>query len=169
MVGNGGPGGSVVHIDNLDAKPQPVKTNTKIEDGDFCINDSGLRPIVAGDFPANDRFMDLSIIPIVLAAAGADNLDTTLVRERQTEVPVLRVITDWVTFMAAGVNPNFAVGIHRLDTYPGAFKWRIAAFANSLTPTNKEILGVYKGKRFSTIAEISVLEDDGIITTGVHA
>jgi len=162
-----GPGGSVVHIDNLDVKPQAVKSNTKIEDGDLCTFDTdGLRPVVAGDFSADDRYLDLQNKPVVLAAAGADNLDTTAIRDRQANVPVLRLISDWVAFAGAGIIPNAPVGVRLLAAFT-AHTIHIASVANTVAPGTKEVLGTYKGKRFSTLQEVSVQGDESIVTTGV--
>ncbi len=164
-MGSGGPG-NIVHIDNLYVKPVKVKSNTKVTLGSYLIFDTdGYRDLVVGDFSANDRFLNLQVDNVVQAAEDADNLTTTAVADRKTEVSVITKGSDWTCKMAANVESGKPVGISRLDARTP--KIAVADVANSLAPILVEILGSYKHKEFSRLAEDSALNDDGVISTGV--
>jgi len=164
-MGSGGPG-NIVHIDNLYVKTVAVKSNTKVTLGSYLIFDTdGYRDLVAGDFSADDRFLDLQVDNVVQAGEEADNLTTTPVNDRKPEVAVITKGSDWVTKMAVGVEPGKPVGISRLDARVPIIA--VADVANSLAPVLVERLGTYKSKEFARLAGDSVLNDDGIISTGV--
>ncbi len=165
-MGTGGPG-NIVHIDNLYVKTNPVKSNISILLGDFCIFDTdGLRPIVAGDFVGDDTFLNIKTTPVFQAAEDADNLTTTNVNLRKTEIEVITRGSDLVASMRAGVLPDQDVGILRVDAATPVFQ--VAEQSVAATPVAaNEVLGVYKHKEFSTIALISVQSDNGIVSTGL--
>jgi len=164
-MGSGGPG-NIVHIDNLYILTVKVKSNTKVTLGSFLIFDTdGYRDLIAGDFSADNRFLDLQVDNVVQAGEDADNLTTTAVADRKTEVSVITKGSDWVTSMAASVEPGKPVGITRLDARTPVIA--VADVANALPPILVEVLGSYKKKEFARLAEDSVLNDDGIISTGV--
>ena len=169
-MGSGGPG-NITHIDNLYVKTVAVKSNTKVTLGSFVIFDTdGYRDLVIGDFSADDRFLDINsegingIDGVFQAVEDADNLTTTDVADRKSEVAVATTGTDWVAKIAVGVRPGRRVGIHRLAARNPEIA--ISAVANSLPTTIDETLGSYKGKEFARRAELSVLNDDAVIATG---
>ena len=159
------PVGDIVHIEGLYIKPQTVKANVNIVKGDYLIDDSGLRPVVAGDFSADDRFFNIGAEALFQAGHDANNLTTTPVNDRVTEVSVLTPGSDWVCTMAANVKPENKVGLTRLDSRVPVIA--ISDVANSLEPTIVEILGHYKHKEFAKLASDSALNDDGVIATGL--
>ena len=159
------PVGDIVHIEKLYVKPQAVKSNTNIDKGDYLIDDSGLRVLVVGDFTDDDRFFDIGAEAVFQAGHDANNLTTTAVKDRVTEVSVLTPGSDWVCKMAVDVKPDNKVGITRLDSRTP--KIAINDVANALEPTIVEVLGHYKHKEFAKLASDSALDDDGIIATGV--
>ena len=164
-MGSGGPG-NIVHIDNLYILTVKVKTNVKVTLGSFLIFDTdGYRDLIAGDFALDNRFLNLQVDNVVQAGEDADNLTTTAVADRKTEVSVITKGADWVTSMAAGVEPGKPVGISRLDARVPIIA--VADVANALPPVLVEVLGSYKKKEFARLAEDSILNDDGIISTGV--
>jgi hypothetical protein len=160
------PPGKIVHIDNLYVKTRAVKFNTVIVTGEYCIFDTdGLRPLVVGDFSADDRFLSIGTKPVFQAGHNANNLTTTAVNDRVTEVSVITVGSDWICKMAAGVEPSKRVGISRLDSRVPIIA--VSDVANAVAPTITETLGQYKHKEFAQLASDSVLNDDGVISTGV--
>ena len=164
-MGSGGPG-NITHIDNLYVKPQAVKTNTIILLGEYVIFETdGLRTIVAGDFSADDRFLDIKSNPVFQAAESANNLTTTLILDRKTSITVINIGADWINKMDAGVLPGRQVGIKRLDSHTPVFF--VSDIANSVVPTFNETLGKYQHKEFATTAAISVDNDNGTVHTGV--
>jgi len=165
------PVGDIVHIENLDVKTITVKTNIAILKGEYVIFDTdGYRPLLATDFSADDRFLDLSsegvngVDGVFQAAEDANNLTTTPVADRRTEVSVIRGGSDWVTKVAVGIEPGRRVGISRLDSRVPIIA--VADVANALAPTLDETLGTYSNKEFARLAATSVLNDDAIIKTG---
>ena len=164
-MGSGGKG-NITHIDNLYVLTVKVKSNTKVTLGSFLIFDTdGYRDLIAGDFALDNRFLNLQVDNVVQAGEDADNLTTTAVADRKTEVSVITKGADWVTSMAAGVEPGKPVGISRLDARVPIIA--VADVANALPPVLVEVLGSYKKKEFARLAEDSILNDDGIISTGV--
>lgn len=159
------PVGDIIHIEGLYVKPQTVKTNTVIIKGEYCIFDTdGQRPIVIGDFSADDRFLDLSATPVIQAGHDANNLTSTPVKDRVTKLSGITIGSDMICKMAVGVEPTKKVGISRLDARTPVIA--MADVANSLAPTLNELFGQYKHKEFATTALDSVLNDDGVIATG---
>ena len=157
-MGSGGPG-NIVHIENLYVKPQAVKSNTNIVLGDFVIFDTdGLRSLLDGDFGGNNTFLDLQGTPVFQAAENANNLDTTDPLIKKDTISVITTGSDWTCKMGAGVEPGEPVGIKRVDAATPHFQILETIVA-------KEILGSYKHKEFATLAAISVLNDDGVIST----
>lgn len=173
-MGSGGPG-NIVHIDNLYVKTVKVKSNTKVTLGSFIIFDTnGYRDLVVGDFSANDVFLDIyselganSVKGVFQAGEDADNLTTTAVNDRKPEVAVITVGSDWTVKMAAGVKPTRRVGIHRLDARSPIIAVSDVedTIVTPSAPTLNQILGIYKHKEFARLAENSVLNDDGVIST----
>lgn len=168
-MGSGGPG-NITHIDNLYVKTVKVKSNTKVTLGSFLIFDTdGYRDLATTDFSANDTFLDLDVDNVVQAGEDADNLTSTPVNDRKPEVAVITKGADWVTKMAAGVEPGRRVGISRLDARVPIIA--VADVEDTLvtpsTPLINQHLGNYKHKEFARLAEDSLLNDDGIISTGV--
>lgn len=169
-MGTGGPG-NIVHIDNLYVKTYNVKDNVNIILGQFVVieNDSGsavARPLVDADFTGADLFLDLSTINIVQAAEDANNLTTTDVSLRKGQIECITKGSDWVVVMRVGVLPDNPVGILRV----GSAELFEVSYLDINTPSvvaANERLGVYKHKEFSTIAEVSVQDDNGIISTGI--
>lgn len=162
-MGTGGPG-NIVHIDNLYVKTYNVKDNVNIVLGEYVVieNDGGnavARPLVVGDV-VNLAFVDLSALNIVQAGEDANNLDTTDPLLRKNQIECITKGSDWTGIMEAGVLPDSSVGIKRVD---GGAK---SIFIISATIVAEEILGSYKHKEFSTVAEISVTDDHGVISTG---
>lgn len=163
------PVGDIVHIEGLYVKPQAVKSNISMLKGEYLIFDTdGLRPLLASDFTANDTFLDLNVHPVVQAGHNADNLNTTPVNQRVSEVSVITPGSDMVCKMAAGVKPAKKVGIHRLDSRTPVIA--ISDVEDTLVtpsaPLHEQTFGQYKHKEFSTKANDSVLNDDGVIATG---
>lgn len=169
-MGTSGPG-NIVHIDNLYVKTYNVKDNVNIILGQFVVieNDSGsavARPLVDADFTGADLFLDLSTINIVQAAEDANNLTTTDVSLRKGQIECITKGSDWVVVMRVGVLPDNPVGILRV----GSAELFEVSYLDINTPSvvaANERLGVYKHKEFSTIAEVSVQDDNGIISTGI--
>ena len=172
-MGSGGPG-NIVHIDNLYVKTVPVKTNIAIVIGDFIIFDTdGFRPLLAGDFSADNTYLDLNgalasgvVDGIMQALEDANNLTTTPVEDRKTEVAGALKGTDWVVKTDAGVNPTRRVGISRLDSRVPIIAVVDTAVAIPRAPTLDESLGVYKHKEFARQALVTVLNDDSVVSTG---
>ncbi len=163
-MGSGGPG-NITHIDNLYVKTVAVKSNYAVLLGDFLIFDTdGYRTLIAGDFGADDTFLDLQVDNVVQAAEDANNLTTTPAEDRHPEVSVLTKGSDWVVKMAASVEPGKPVGIGRLDARTPIIA--VTDVAGAAAPVLVERLGNYKSKEFARLAEDSVLNDDGIISTG---
>jgi len=161
-MGTGGPG-NIVHIDNLYVKTFNVKDNVNIVLGDFVVieNDGGFavaRPLVIGDV-LDAAFVDLLLLNIVQAGEDANNLTTTDALLRKNQIECITKGSDWTTVMEAGVLPDNTVGIKRDDASASIFV--IAAVT-----VPGDILGSYKHKEFSTVAEISATDDNGIISTG---
>jgi len=167
-MGTGGPG-NIVHIDNLYVKDMPVKDNTNIVLGDFVIFEAanGVRPIVAGDFVGDNTFLLLTGNQVFQAGESSNNLDTTPVEDRKTTCECITRGSDWTVVMRPGSIPDAAVGILRLDAGTPVFK--VSQFLSNGTTIAGEgaILGIYKHKEFSTIANVSVDLDNGIISTGL--
>ena len=69
--------------------------------------------------------------------------------------------------MEVGVSPGERVGISRLDARTPVIAVDGQAGAIPANPTLDETLGIYKSKEFARLAEDSVLNDDGIISTGL--
>lgn len=163
-MGTGGPG-NIVHIDNLTVQDFAVKTNTSIVLGDFVIFDSGVRPIVAGDFTGNDAFLDIQATPVYQAGESSNNLTTTPVNERKTTCECITRGSDISAVMRVGATPDSPVGILRVDG--GTPVFQIASQdVGATVVAAKEVLGIYKYKEFSTEANISVQGDNGVIATG---
>lgn len=165
-MGTGGPG-NIVHIDNLYVKTFNVKDNVNIVLGEYVVieNDGGFavaRPLGQGDFSADGAHLDLSTFNIVQAGENANNLDTTDALLRKNQIECITKGSDWTTVMETGVLPDSTIGIKRDDAAAVTF------FVIATTTTAAEILGSYKHKEFSTVAEISVTDDNGIISTGRH-
>lgn len=158
-MGTGGPG-NIVHIDNLYVKTFNVQDDINIVLGDYVVIEAiGVRPLAATDFTGNDTFLDLSTINVVQAGEDANNLNTTDPLLRKNQIECITKGSDWTLIMGVDVLPDQAVGIFNV----GAFT-KIEARASSTAGT---VLGVYKHKEFSTVAEVSALDDNGIISTGV--
>ena len=168
-MGTGGPG-NIVHIDNLYVKTFNVKDNVNITIGQFVVleDDSGFavaRPLVDADFGAAGEFLDLSLFNIVQAGENSNNLTTTDALLRKPKIECITKGSDWTTVMRAGVLPDKPVGIVRVGTAE-LFEIANVDIATSAALAVGETLGVYKHKEFSTIAEISAQDDDGVLTTG---
>lgn len=162
------PPGNIVHIDNLYVKTQAVKTNATIVQGEYLIFETdGLRPLVATDFSADNTFLAIGDKPVFQAGHDANNLNTTAAKDRVTKVSVLTIGSDWVCKMAAGVEPTKRVGISRLDARVPIIAVSDVAGVGVLKPTIDETLGQYKHKEFAQLAQDSLLNDDGVISTGV--
>lgn len=165
-MGSGGPG-NITHIDNLYVKTVPVKSNTAVLLGEYLIFDTdGYRTLLTTDFSADNTFLDLNVDNVVQAGEDANNLTATPVEDRKGEVSVIMRGSDWVVKMAAGVEANKRVGISRLDSRVPIIAVSDVAAAIPAAPTLDETLGVYKHKEFARQALTSVLNDDGIVSTG---
>jgi len=169
-VGTGGPG-NIVHIDNLYVKTFNVKDNVNITLGQFVVieNDGGsavARPLVDADFSGADVFLDLSTINIVQAGEDANNLTTTDEILRKDQIECITKGSDWTVVMRAGVLPDNPVGILRVGTAE-LFEVSYLDIDSPSVVASNERLGVYKHKEFSTVADVSVQDDNGIISTGV--
>jgi len=164
-MGTGGPG-NIVHIDNLYVKTFNVKDDVNIVLGEFVVieDDAGkavARPLVIADV-ANLAFVDLTALNVVQAGEDANNLTTTDSLLRKGQIECITKGSDWVTVMEAGVLPDNTVGIKRDDAAV------VTIFVMAATIVATEMLGSYKHKEFSTVAEESVTDDNGIISTGRH-
>ncbi len=164
-MGTGGPG-NIVHIDNLYVKTFNVKDNVNIVLGEYVVieDDAGFavaRPLVVGDV-ANTAFVDLTSLNIVQAGENANNLTTTDALLRKGQIECITKGSDWTTVMASGVLPDSTIGIKRDDAAV------VTIFVADATIVPAEILGSYKHKEFSTVAELSATDDNGIISTGRH-
>jgi len=169
-VGTGGPG-NIVHIDNLYVKTFNVKDDVNITLGQFVVieDDAGsavARPLVDADFTGADLFLDLSTINVVQAGEDANNLTTTDSLLRKGQIECITKGSDWTVVMRVGVLPDNPVGILRVGTAELFEVSYLDINAPSVVASN-ERLGVYKHKEFSTVAEVSVQDDNGIISTGV--
>jgi len=169
-MGTGGPG-NIVHIDNLYVKTFNVKDNVNIVLGDFVVieDDSGFavaRPLVDADFPGADLFLDLSTINVVQAGEDANNLTTTDALLRKDKIECITKGSDWTVVMRVGVLPDNPVGILRVGTAE-LFEVSYLDIDTPSVVAANERLGIYKHKEFSTVAEISVQDDNGVISTGV--
>lgn len=167
-MGTGGPG-NIVHIDNLYVKTFNVKENVNIVLGEFVVIelDSGFavaRPLADADITV-DEFLDLSSFNIVQAGENANNLDSTDELLRKNQIECITKGSDWTVVMRAGVLPDKPVGIVRVGTNE-LFEIANVDIATSAPLVFGETLGVYKHKEFSTVAEISAQDDNGIISTG---
>ena len=158
------PVGDIVHIEGLYVKTHAVKTNINITKGDFCIDDSGLRPVLTGDFSGDDRFFDIGDEPVYQAAHDANNLTTTPVADRVSRISVLSKGSDWVCKVSASIKPDDHVGISRLDSRTP--KIAVSEVANAAEPSIEQSLGIYKHKEFAQTAANSALNDDAVIKTG---
>ena len=170
-MGTGGPG-NIVHIDNLYVKTFNVKDNVNITLGQFVVieDDAGFavaRPLADSDFTGADLFLDLSTVNVVQAGEDANNLTTTDSLLRKNQIECITKGSDWTVIMRAGVLPDKPVGIVRVGTAE-LFEIANVDIATSAALALGETLGVYKHKEFSTVAEISALDDDGVISTGRH-
>ena len=168
-MGTGGPG-NIVHIDNLYVKTFNVKDNVNITIGQFVVleDDSGFavaRPLVDADFGAAGEFLDLSLFNIVQAGEDANNLTTTDALLKKNQIECITKGSDWTTIMRAGVLPDKPVGIVRVGTAE-LFEIANIDIATSAALVFGETLGVYKHKEFSTVAEITAQDDNGVISTG---
>jgi len=167
-MGTGGPG-NIVHIDNLYVKDMPVKANTNIVLGDFVIFEAanGVRPIVAGDFSADNTFLPLTTKQVFQAGESANNLTTTPAADRKTTCECITIGSDWSVVMRPGAIPTAPVGILRLDAGTPVFK--VSQFlSNGTTVVGAGfVLGQYKHKEFSTEGNVSVDLDHGVISTGL--
>ena len=169
-MGTGGPG-NIVHIDNLYVKTFNVKDNVNINLGNFVVIelDSGVavaRPLLDSDFAGAGLFLNLSTVNVVQAGEDANNLTTTDALLRKGQVECITKGSDWTVIMRAAVLPDNPVGILRV----GSAELFEVSYLDIDTPSvvaANERLGVYKHKEFSTVAEISAQDDNGIISTGV--
>jgi len=172
-MGSGGPG-NITHIDNLYVKTVPVKTNIAILLGEFVIFDTdGFRPLLSTDFSADNTYLDLQgalaagvVDGIGQALEDANNLTTTPAEDRHSEVTIALMGTDWVVKTDAGVQTNRRVGISRLDARTPVIAVTDTAVAIPRNPTLDETLGIYKHKEFARQAEVTILNDDSVVSTG---
>jgi len=169
-MGTGGPG-NIVHIDNLYVKTFNVKDNVSITLGQFVVieDDAGsavARPLVDADFTGADLFLDLSTINVVQAGEDANNLTTTDPLLRKGQIECITKGSDWTVVMRVGVLPDNPVGILRVGTAE-LFEVSYLDIDTPSVVAANERLGIYKHKEFSTVGEVSVQDDNGIISTGV--
>lgn len=166
-MGTGGRG-NIVHIDNLYVKTFNVKDNVNILLGDYVIFETGagMRPLVVGDFTGDDTFLDLELNNLLIAGEDANNLDTTDPLLKKNQIECLTKGTDWTLNMRAGVDPDKPIGILRVDAGPEPFQAANAQVSAEIVAT-KERLGIYKHKEFSTVADTSAQDDNGIVSTGL--
>ena len=167
-MGTGGRG-NLVHLDNTYVKTVTVKDNVNILLGDYCIIEDNagvaeVRPLVAADFSADDTFLDLSLLSLVISGEDANNLTTTDALLRKNQVECLFKGTDWTLNMAASVIPNSSIGILRVDAASEPFQ-AASKTGGAIPVAQIEKLGLYQHKEFSTVANVSLLDDDGIVTT----
>jgi len=165
-MGTSGPG-NIVHIDNLYVKTFNVQDNVNIVLGQFVVIEAtGARPLLDSDFTGADLFLDLSTINVVQAGENANNLTTTDPLLRKGQIECITKGSDWTVVMRVGVLPDNPVGILRVGTAELFEVSYLDINAPSVVASN-ERLGVYKHKEFSTVAAVSVQDDNGIISTGV--
>jgi hypothetical protein len=169
-MGTGGPG-NIVHIDNLYVKTFNVQDDVNIVLGEFVVieDDGGkaiARPLTDSDFSGADLFLDLSTVNIVQADEDANNLATTDPLLRKGQIECITKGSDWTVVMRAGVLPDSPVGILRVGTAE-LFEVSYLDIDTPSVVAANERLGIYKHKEFSTVAEVSVQDDNGIISTGV--
>jgi len=165
-MGTGGPG-NIVHIDNLYVKTFNVQDNVNIVIGDFVVIEAtGVRPLLDSDFTGPDLFLDLSTVNVVQAGENANNLTTTDALLRKNQIECITKGSDWVVVMRVGVLPDNPVGILRVGTAE-LFEVSYLDIATPSVVLANERLGVYKHKEFSTVADVSAQDDNGIISTGV--
>ena len=153
-MGSGGPG-NIVHIENLYVKPRKVKDNVNILLGKFVVEDSGARELSTGDV-ADGSFVSQDAFQVSQAGENANNLTTTDPLIKKDLISLITKGSDWTCKMAPGVIPEQTVGIKRIDS-------QASVFVMDATDVASEILGVYKHREYSTIAETSLEEDDGVI------
>ncbi len=164
-MGTGGPG-NIVHIDNLYVKTFNVQDDVNIVIGDFVVIEAtGVRPLLDSDFTGADLFLDLSTVNVVQAGENANNLTTTDALLRKDQIECITKGSDWTTIMRVGTLPDNPVGILRVGSAELFEVSNTNVAAGALAAG--ETLGVYKHKEFSTVADVSVQDDNGIISTGV--
>lgn len=165
-MGTGGPG-NIVHIDNLYVKTFNVQDNVNIVLGQFVVIEAtGARPLLDSDFSGADLFLDLSTVNVVQAGEDANNLTTTDALLRKNQIECITKGSDWVVVMRVGVLPDNPVGILRVGTAE-LFEVSYLDIDTPSVVAANERLGIYKHKEFSTVADVSVQDDNGIISTGV--
>ena len=160
-MGTSGPG-NIVHIDNLYVKTFNVQDDVNIVLGEFLVVEAtGVRPLVDGDVTA-PAFFNLDTLNIVQAGENANNLTTTDALLKKNQIECITKGSDWVVDMGVDVLPDSSVGIFAVSETPIVTEVRA-------TTTGSEILGVYKHKEFSTVAVPSLLNEDGVISTGLRS
>jgi len=160
-MGTSGPG-NITHIDNLYVKTFDVQDNVNIVIGDFVVIEAtGARPLLATDTTggAIGDFIEVTTKNIVQAGEDANNLTTTDPLLRKDQIECITKGSDWVVKMGAGVLPDNPVSIFLVTVAPVVTEVRLNA-------DRLEVIGVYKHKEFSTVATPSLLDDNGIISTG---
>jgi len=160
-MGTSGPG-NITHIDNLYVKTFDVQPNTNVQLGDFVVvTTTGVRQFVATDTTGGSvgDFAKLSLISVVQAAEDANNLNSTDASLRKNQITCITKGSDWVVTMKEDVLPDSHVAIFITTVAPSVVDVR-----TSTDPA--ETLGVYKHKEFSTVARPSLLNDNGIVSTG---
>ena len=165
-MGTGGPG-NIVHIDNLYVKTFNVQENVNITLGQFVVIEAtGARPLLDNDFTGPDIFLSLLAVNVVQAGENANNLTTTDPLLRKNKIECITKGSDWTVNMRGGVLPDTPVGILRVGTAELFEISNLDIYVPSVVAAN-EILGFYQHKEFSTVANVSVQDDNGIISTGL--
>ena len=161
-MGTSGPG-NVIHIDNLYPKTHDVKADELINLGTIAIYDDTSDAVITlndDGVVSEGAVLNAQTNRPSQAGEDANNLTTTDALLRKSQIEVLTRGGDWEGRMEAGILPGDTVGIKRVDAALGGFRF-------TATNTVTQIVGIYKGKSFSSVSKKSVLDDNGIVSTGL--
>lgn len=162
-MGTSGPG-NIVHIDNLYVKTFDVFADQFLKLGEIAVYDDGtdtIRTLNDDAVVADTVILNAQTFRPVQNGEDADNRNATEDLLKKDQIECLTIGSDWEGIMEAGILPGQSVGIKRVDAAVGGFRFAATVVAN-------EVVGIYKHKTFSTVAKKSVLDDSGIVSTGVH-
>lgn len=150
--------GNIVHIDNLYVKTYAVKEDEVLKLGEISVLPTGTDELIAFGI-TNDTVLDITALTPHQNGEDADNRLLTDSILRKDQIEVITLGSDWSGPMEANITPGASVGIKKVNDNPEGYRF-IAT--NAIT----EVVGVYKHKEFSTVAKVSLLNDNGIISTG---
>ena len=162
-MGTAGPG-NIVHIDNLYVKTFDVKEDEILRLGEISVYDDTSDALITlndDGVVADTVIVNAQTFRPVQNGEDADNRLATDEILKKSQIECITIGSDWEGKMEADILPGQSVGIKRVDAAVGGFRFAATVVAN-------EVVGIYKHKTFSTVAKKSVLDDSGIVSTGVH-